>query len=203
MADVGFEWPEDVAIPDAGRFRWGDGNIPANFCAGSTSFNRIFEHFAWLSLDQDILSPLVQEAVPSDEIFAQLRDEYDDPLRAAILAELPTHIGNIAGDIYSITRDYLNNISDKIIYTPWHYYVDLERNLESLKGMIPPMRFGNRLDNHFCAVLNVGWVALLCHVWDLNVRVNPDRDPDPQKAEILHALLVKAVELAEIQREWR
>jgi hypothetical protein len=50
--------------------------------------------------------------------------------------------------------------------------------------------------------LNVGWIVLLVELRDLRVRPSGDGKFGSDRAESLHSLLLKAVELSEVRRLW-
>ncbi len=56
----------------------------------------------------------------------------------------------------------------------------------------------------FRAILNVGWIALLCKLdeFEIDTGGEPDYLIHGAKAEALHSLLLKALELSEIRRQW-
>lgn len=136
-------------------------------------------------------------------------------------------------EIYSAVHDYLDRHHRTAIYSPNDLDQDLHDHLVPLLRAIPPIEIGQdlsglsarafphntdegkkalkELDRHlndsrpvrFSTILNVGWAAILTKHDELRIRTNPESNPDCQKLEQLHRLLLKAVELSEAFRNWR
>ena len=129
---------------------------------------------------------------------------------SAILSELPSVILTLGPLICEAVLQTFRDDDKKaaLLYTVDNFEQDLERHLAALLSAIPPVEIGTELHEKyptdFATILNVGWVALLCKIdeFDIDTSGVPDHLIHGAKAEVLHGLLLKAVELSEIRRQW-
>ena len=128
--------------------------------------------------------------------------------KSAIIAELNEELPNIGNDVYRGIYEYLVRNHSDLIYTPDHLENDLKIFLNPLIQAVPPIESGielfERKPASFLSILNVGWIALLCKLdeFEIDTSGRPDYVVRGMKAEALHGLLLKAVELSEIRRQW-
>jgi hypothetical protein len=174
--------------------------------AGSPSFCDIFKKHTSVDLIAEINSALIVAAPTETEIMQDMIDDGHSREESAAIAALHGSMARIAQATYGSVRTYLRGNTSRLIYTVSMYDTDLRNHLPALLAAIPPIE--NGLDIHrrtpcdFAAIINVGWVVLLTKLNDLRVRAKPDDQLGSEKVERLHDLLLKAVELAEVRREW-
>jgi hypothetical protein len=112
----------------------------------------------------------------------------------------------IADQIHIQAQHHLQTIDPTIIYTPARFDSDIVDHLEPLISAIPPIETGGALESRtatdFATILNIGWIVLLTKLDQLSVRSDAGPNLTTDKAEKLHSLLLKAVELSEARRSW-
>jgi hypothetical protein len=155
-------------------------------------------------LTETFNSALVQSAPKKKKIKADMIAlKYSDK-RATIISELHGFSDRLAEVIYPQVRIHFDSNHREIAYTPTRFDDDLESHLEPMLAAVPPIessRGGKGIKpTDFAAVLNVGWTALLTRLPEL--RVATEENTERAKLEVLHGLLLKAVELSEIRRQW-
>lgn len=132
-----------------------------------------------------------------------------DAEKSKILACLAEKAGKLPNSIYKAVNNYLKQNHNKHIYHSENLEDDIEQYLENLLKAIPPIESGTPLVDEkpadFVSILNIGWIVLLCRMEDFDVKVSgsPDHLRDGAKSEILHDLLLKAVELSEARLKWQ
>jgi hypothetical protein len=170
---------------------------------GNPSFASVFEEETGEKLLEDFNSPLIVRLPEKEHIFSALSG-YDKEV-AALLAELPDAFRNLQSHIYKKVHHCLSQIDVSAIYRVDNYQSDLRNHLGALLAAIPPIEdgtgLGDRSPTNFSAILNVGWAVVLTKLKDLRVKTGGDPE-GAEKLERLHALLLKAVELAEARRDW-
>lgn len=175
---------------------------------GGRGFAAVFRKYGGVALSEDFNSPLLAKTPSADEVFKDalsgaLRRVYDRQT-AAVVAELHSSIGALTQYIYPQAEQYLRSSAPKLIYTPANFAADLKHHLAPMLAAIPPVerRVGRSKQGptDFASILNVGWVTLLTKLGKL--RVATENDTERDRLESLHGLLLKAVELSEIRREW-
>lgn len=172
---------------------------------GLPSFEQVFQAKTGLGLTEEFNSPHIAKCLPPDQMYAELKQRHD-VVTAAICVELMPAIAALAQTVFAAAHAELQASSAALVYTPAQLAVDLDRHLELLCNLIPPVEF--QQDGAFkpctlASILNVGWCALLTKV-DLfpKARGLGSSSPDAARMECLHELLLKAVELAETRQLW-
>lgn len=125
---------------------------------------------------------------------------------AAIMTELVPYFRDVSHLIFDQTQHYLEQNCPALIYTPEQFEHDLQDHIDALLSAVPPIETGLDLNQktptEFASILNVGWVLLLTKLDDFRVRTVGNGDTS-EKADKLHSLLLKAVELSEASRVWK
>lgn len=175
-------------------------------CEGdSNSFKSIFDNHTKIQLTESINSVLLVATPKKDQIFNDMNAQYQDNKLAAVLAELHESMENVVDIIYDQIDSYMQSNTSTAIYTSKKYDEDLSKHLEPIIYAIPPIEFGEKLEDktptEFSSVLNVGWAALLTQLGDLKIQTDNNKFGE-EKLENLHGLLLKAVELSEARRLW-
>jgi hypothetical protein len=159
-------------------------------------------------INSSLIDPLPPQAALVADLSIQLQPSpgVTSSEKATIMAELIPYLRVIADQVYKQAEDYLEATDPDVIYDQAKFANDINVHLEPLLYAIPPIETqvagGVRVPCEFASILNVGWVTLLTKLDNLKVRKT---GPDQQlvhKAEALHSLLLKAVELSEARRTW-
>ena len=170
---------------------------------GDPSFARVFETHTNFCLTEDFNSPLLMHLPTKNEIFKEL--SVSDKEGAAVLAELPETMENLESVIYGHVAAYLDRHAPSAKYSSERYETDFRNHFEPLLAAIPPIETGLKLEERsateFPTILNIGWALVLTKLHELRVK-NTGEPLGSDKLERLHALLLKAVELAEARRVW-
>jgi hypothetical protein len=172
---------------------------------GQPSFEQVFQAKTGLVLTEELNSPHIARRLPPDQMYAELKQRHG-VVTAAICVELIPTIAALAPTIFAAAHAELQASSPALVYTPAQLAIDLDRHLELLCNLIPPVEFqqaGAFKPCSLASILNVGWCALLTKV-DLfpKARGLGSSSPDAARMECLHELLLKAVELAETRQLW-
>ena len=174
--------------------------------AGTNSFADVFKARTGEILTDDFNSKIMKRLPSIDTFYIELNRQYSDPVIAAIMAELVAYFRDVSHLIYNQTQDYLVNNCPDLIYTQDKFERDLTDHTDALLAAVPPIETGPDLDQRtpaaFSSILNVGWIVLLTKLDQLRVRAGENKNIS-EKAEKLHSLLLKAVELSEAVRSWR
>ena len=171
-------------------------------------FKSVIEGHCSVDFVESFNSPLLPEKLTPDQIYLHALGARYSLDHAAIVAELSPEIEAFGRKIYQEVFKHLSAKHPNIIYTPVDFSYDLECYLEPLLKAIPPIETGIKLDSRdharFVSILNVGWIALLCHLdnFDVDTSDAPSHLVHGAKAETMHGLLLKAVELSEMKRQW-
>lgn len=161
-----------------------------------------------IDLDEYFNSCLVIEPPNSNDIYdVFILDKSFTKETAALIAELSVELEQIGEKVYKSVYAYMSKTHSGQIYKPSAFESDLKTFLPPLLQAIPPIESGQTLSDKapasFVSILNVGWVALLCYLDEFNVRIDaPAHLELGARAEKLHDLLLKAVELSGIRRQW-
>lgn len=172
---------------------------------GNSSFCSVLQQKTGLVLTEDFTSPHIARCPDADTLYAMLRPRIGDA-KAALCVELAPFFATLAPAIFEAARIHLEAHSSPLIYTPDQLALDLDRHLEFLCNLVPPIEFREGDVTKPCSlstILNVGWAALLTKV----ERFPPARGLSPSdsvaaRMECLHELLLKAAELAEARQLW-
>ena len=174
------------------------------------NFVKVISEFTGDTVKEDFNSVLMPKLPNPGMLFRALRNKRSDEV-AAVLAELPSviiHQGPLICE--AVVQEFRKNAAKKqLFYTVNQFECDLKTHLSVLLDAIPPIETGINLEEKsptdFRTILNVGWVALLCKLDELNIDTSgvPSHLLYGAKAEALHGLLLKAVELSEIRRQWK
>src|SRR5258708_1896650 len=122
----------------------------------------------------------------------ELRKPYDAAV-AAICVGLVPYIEVIAAAIFSETRAYLQRQAPDLLYEPEHLESDLERHLNLISVLVPPIEYRDDTGLHaarLASILNVGWAALLTRLSQMKKTKGSFSDPTSSKMEQLHELLL-------------
>jgi len=176
-----------------------------NLTDGTLSYATALHSSTGLHLTEDLNSPSIARCLPPDAMYSELKQRFSKT-EAAVCVELLPAISSIADDVFHAARETLHALSPSLIYTPQQFASDLERHLEPLCHLIPPIEFNDGTSAKACTlttILNVGWGALLARI----DRFPPSRamtgqDDTAARMETLHDLLLKAVELSEARQLW-
>ena len=179
-------------------------------CRQSSDFVGIISKYVDGPLKEDFNSALIPELPDSTDLFNEYRDQNIKPELAAILSELPPVIEVLGPIISDSVAQYFERHKNykKYLYKTGDFRRDLNVHLGQLLNAVPPFESGRVLKSRrpttLPTILNVGWMALLCKLEDFHVdtRSEPEHLIDGARAETLHRLLLKAVELSEIRRQW-
>jgi hypothetical protein len=167
---------------------------------GPNSFSDVISAVSGETLTDDFNSKLMKRLPDIDTFNSELGQQYSDPVAAAIMAELVPYFRDVSHLIYSQTQHYLQNDCPDLIYTPTQFERDLADHTDALLAAVPPIETGpdftQRTPANFTSILNVGWVVLLTKLDHLRVKSGENAHMS-EKAEKLHSLLLKAVELSE------
>lgn len=173
---------------------------------GPATFKSVIRKYAGGDLVDDFNSALLLRLPLIDQVFADLSTSLRDQESAAALAELIPFFEQIAGTIYQQLEAYLLANASTAIYSPDRLDQDLNAHLGALLEAIPPIEAGTdlntRVPTDFASILNVGWIVLLMKLRELRVRPSGAGKFGCDRAESLHSLLLKAVELSEARRLW-
>ena len=173
---------------------------------GQKSFAVVFKDITGETLTKDFNSHLMKNLPNMTDFYDDLINQFSDPLAAAIMTELVPYFRDVSYLIFDQTQHYLEQNCPEIIYTPEEFERDLQDHTDALLSAVPPIETGLDLNQktptEFTSILNVGWVLLLTQLDDFRVRTAGNGDIT-EKADKLHSLLLKAVELSEASRVWR
>lgn len=170
------------------------------YTKGKMSFLDVLDKQCQERFMVDANSPLL---VRNDDILKRLRAD-DRVLCQCLIAFFEPLLEHIAGAVY-------NNILKNhraLLYLPEDLQRDLGNHYANLLNGIPPIeqaaKEGDRPEPvSFVSILNVGWAVLLGDLDHFNVSVEAEDDMRlGAKSEALQELLLKAVELSEIRRQW-
>lgn len=175
------------------------------------NFAKVITRVTKQTVGKDFNSVLMPDLPGSRVLFdAFIKRKLSSEL-SAVLAELPSvisQLGPLIGE--AVVQEFrTDKKKTPLLYTVDHFEEDLATHLSALLSAIPPIEVGDKLSDRlptdFATILNVGWVALLCKIDDLYIDTSgvSDHLTHGAKAEVLHGLLLKAVELSEIRRQWR
>lgn len=171
--------------------------------ADDPSFTHVFRSEAGITVRERINSPHITGLPSPDTLFRHLTLSLGRE-NAAICVELVPLIEAMADDIFRAARQYLTRTKARsMIYAPGQLKLDLERHLEPLAALIPPIEFQSDGAMHatsLASILNVGWAALLVNRG--RSQDSPDDNLGTRRMDKLHELLLKAVELSEARRLW-
>ena len=130
---------------------------------GTPSFVSVFQDKLGLTITEAVNSPHVPDCPPTDELYNELSLKYRAP-DAAICVELVAYARTVAPIIYEAARAHLSAVDPALIYLPEELNADIDRHLESLCQLIPPIEY---LDGAvvkpaaLSSILNIGWAVLL------------------------------------------
>lgn len=169
-------------------------------------FLPVFKEHTGADLVEDLNSQLLDPAVDSATMMTRLTSRGESRDHSAVIVHLPALMEKIADSIYATVEAHLQAVKPELIYTSKQYDADLGNHISSLIAAIPPIETGcelnQRMPTEFACILNVGWAVLLTSLDKLAVRQDEPKLPYAERAEKLHALLIKAVELSEARRRW-
>ena len=156
---------------------------------------------------QDFNSPLMPALRNRDDLFVAFENRVGSEM-AAVLSGLPIVVEVTGPIVCEAVQNHFDSRPKfrKHRYTPNKFGNDLDNYLVPVLAGVPPIETGNDLSNleaaEFATILNVGWIALLCRLQDFMPKAAQSSLPNGEKSESLHRLLIKAVELSEIKRQW-
>ena len=172
---------------------------------GNSSFVSVLQAKTGLLVTEDFNSPHITQRPTDDILYEELRDSIGK-VDAALCVELVPTIEAIAPAVFQTAFDHLKAASPFLIYTAEQLSDDLDRHLELLCNLVPPMEYrdGDRLrPSTLSSIINVGWAALLTRVDRFpTIRGFSPSQTTAARMESLHELLLKAVELAEARQLW-
>ena len=172
----------------------------------SCQFLPVFKKHTNVDLVEDLNSHLLDPAVDSATMMKRLTARGESRDHSAVIVHLPALMEKIADSIYATVETHLQAVKPELIYTSTQYDADLDQHLASLIAAVPPIETGKKLKGRapteLSCILNVGWAVLLTSLDKLAVRQDETKLPHAERAEKLHALLIKAVELSEARRRW-
>ena len=94
----------------------------------------------------------------------------------------------------------------EIEYQPAQYGADLKMHLRSFLYAIPPFETDGdlrmRKPTEFASILNVGWFIAAFRLDELKIRAPHGRERRGKLLVALDQLLMKAIELSELRRQW-
>lgn len=173
--------------------------------AGAPSFVSVLQEKTGLTVTREFNSPHVTPRLDDDKLYDELRDDMGK-VDAALCVELVPAITAIAPAVFQTALEHLKVASSSLIYTPEQLSLDLDRHLELLCNLVPPMEYrdGEQLrPATLSTIINVGWTALLTRVERFPpIRGFGQSQPVAARMESLHELLLKAVELSEARQLW-
>lgn len=174
--------------------------------SGTNSFADVFKDKSGKTLKDDFNSNLMKRLPDADRFYIELNQQFSDPVTAAIMAELVPYYRDVSHLIYDQTQKYLELNCPSLIYTPDQFAGNLTDYTDALLSAVPPIETGpdlnQKIPSEFSSILNVGWFVLLTKLDLLRVK-SREQAHMSEKAEKLHSLLLKAVELSEAVRSWR
>lgn len=167
------------------------------------NFDEVLRENSDGALSSNFNSALIQEPSP-DDVYEEVSKRTGNAKLAAVLSELPAFADRISNAIYSSVKTYFEDHYPELVYRPTHFRKDLDEYLDSLLHAIPPIEsFEDKAPATFTAILNVGWIAMLCRLDAIRLKVDPDSKlQDGTKGDKVHGLLLKAVELSEVRLLW-
>lgn len=177
----------------------------AKLSEGAPSFVEVFQQKTGFLLTEDFSSPHVARRGGDDDMYEELKDSIG-PVDAALCVELAHVITAMTQAIFSTAKTYLEQHCPQLIYTPAQLADDLDRHLELLCNLVPPIEYMDGEQPRAASlgsIMNVGWAALLTKVDRFpSIRGFASSDPTAARMESLHELLLKAVELSEARLLW-
>ena len=179
-------------------------------CRQDSDFANAISKYVKGPIKEDFNSALIPELPDSTDLFNEFRDQNVNRELAAILSELPAVIDFLGPIISDAVVQFFKRQPkySKHLYKVEDFKRDLNVHLEQLLNAIPPFEGGRVLERKYPTtlptILNVGWIALLCKIenFHTDTRSEPQHLIYGARAETLHRLLLKAVELSEIRRQW-
>jgi hypothetical protein len=173
--------------------------------SGTPSFEEVLRDMATITITPNFNSPHIPICPPKDTLFNELTRQRVAPFDAGIWVELVELLETLAPDIYSQTLTHLESMGENVIYTPRQLAADIDAHLDALLNLIPPIEVhdlnGVPKAAALNSIINIGWVALLVRLKDIQRSSNASID-EPSQMERLHELLLKAVELSEARMVW-
>ncbi|TWB12960.1 hypothetical protein FBZ89_12261 [Nitrospirillum amazonense] len=176
-----------------------------------TNYAQVFLSRTGVELRKDINSPGLTLCPDPDDLFDKLKAFEmlkaggHPELDAAIMTEMVAYMEEVHDVVHSCCENYLKANFANLVYTPDKFEADLDRHLNALCALIPPIEAeeeGILRPAALATILNVGWAVLLTR---MDVIPSPNGaygNEDAKRMERVHALLVKAVELAEARHAW-
>jgi hypothetical protein len=135
--------------------------------------------------------------------------------RAELLAEAALHNGSAdlsrrliqaLPQIRNIASAFARKFVPDLEYLPKQYAADLDMHLKSFLLAIPPFEtdgdLRKRKPTDFASILNVGWFVAAFRLDDLRIRASAGTDGRGKLLLALDQLIMKAIELAELRRQW-
>lgn len=179
-------------------------------CQDDASFSNVMIKFTDGTINEDFNSVLMPGLPDADMLFGEFNKRGLKLELSAVLSELPSIILQLGPLICeAVVHEFCEDArKTPLLYTVSRFKEDLKTHLSALLSAIPPIETGAKLfdrsPTEFATILNVGWMALLCKIGDFEIDTSdvPDHLTNGAKAEALHNLLLKAVELSEIRRQW-
>ncbi|WLC16655.1 hypothetical protein [Bradyrhizobium diazoefficiens] len=141
---------------------------------------------AWAIRSEDALLTEIEE-----------HEEYIDLSRRLVRA-LPI--------IRDIAVEFARTHAKDLEYPPSRYSADLDVHLESFIHAIPPFETDGDLQarkpTELASILNVGWFIAAFRLEQLRIRASAGVDKSGMLLIALDQLILKAIELSEIRRQW-
>ncbi len=133
------------------------------------------------------------------ELFTEVEEheEYVE-LSRRLVRELPR--------IRDIACDFARRHAKDLEYLPSQYSTDLGMHLESFIYAIPPFETDGdlraRKPTELASILNIGWFIAAFRLDRLRIRASAGVDKSGMLLVALDQLILKAIELSEIRRQW-
>lgn len=120
--------------------------------------------------------------------------------------ELSCRLVRALPQIRDIASDFARKHAKDLEYLPSQYIADLGMHLESFIHAIPPFEtdgdLRTRKPTELASILNIGWFIAAFRLDKLRIRASAGVDKSGMLLVALDQLILKAIELSEIRRQW-
>ena len=118
------------------------------------SFASIFEIHTKLKLDIGLTCPNLANCPDDDELFDELKTRYPD-LEAAICTELIEFFKHVAPAIFEAAEKHVTALGNGLCYTPHEFSLDLQRHLDLLVSLVPPIEYTDSEGTHAASLADL------------------------------------------------
>jgi hypothetical protein len=178
-----------------------DENYPQNYVRTSSLGSFIHRRYASIFTGRKLGKAAWKDwAIRSDKDLLTEVEEHQD------LVDLSRRLVRALPKIRDVATKLARRHIPQMEYLPDRYRKDLDMHLESFIYAIPPFEtdgdLRKREPTELVSILNVGWFIAAFRLDDLRVKSSAGIDKSGMFLVALDQLILKAIELSEIRRQW-